>query len=286
HPLHSPFGLRTVGQNQLHPQLLHRPPKLRLRPFARHLFGHAAHPFTAVNAVPVHIQALRQPPPAHPALRYVIAGPRRLLLRELGPDPVGRVIHHHHQHCLGSPPFKPVVVRPVQLHHHPKTLLAFPPLPMPLPPLPHLSRPLGDQPPPQRLMVHHQPLDPQILRRQRRPKIWIPLRVARQHPLTQFQRLAPRAGPSSRPMHQPAIPLRLIPLPHPLGLAIAHPHRRSRGHQLELPAFDLRQHRQPFSFFSTHQYRSFQHLPLFPSGSQRGHFYRVATRLTFPWTAG
>ena len=58
-PLHTPFGLRTVGQYQLHPQLLHRPAKLRLWPLAGQLFRHAAHPFTPVNAVPVHIQALR-----------------------------------------------------------------------------------------------------------------------------------------------------------------------------------------------------------------------------------
>src|ERR1039458_382020 len=167
----------------LHPQLRHRPAKLRLRPLARQLFRHAAHPFTPVDAVPVRIQALRQSRPPHPALQYVIAGPRRLLLEELRPHLVGRVIDHHHQHRLGSPPFKPVVVRSVQLHHHPKTGFAFPPGPLPLPPPPHLPRPLGDQPPPQGLVIHLQTLPRQILRRQRRPKIRIPLLVARQHPL-------------------------------------------------------------------------------------------------------
>ena len=41
HPLHPPFGLRTVGQDQFHPQLLHRPPKLRLRRFPGQLLGNA-----------------------------------------------------------------------------------------------------------------------------------------------------------------------------------------------------------------------------------------------------
>src|ERR1019366_7789978 len=195
-PLHSPFGLRTVGQDQLHPQLRHRPPKLRPRPLARHLFRLTAHPFTPVDAVPVYIQALRQPPSPPPALQHVIAGPRRLRLEELRPHLAGRVIHHHHQHRLGSPPFKPVVIRPVQLHHHPKTGFAFAPSPMPLPPPPHLPRPLGDQPPPQRLVIHPQTLPRQILRRQRRPKIRIPLLVARQHPSALPGGLAPGTRPS------------------------------------------------------------------------------------------
>src|ERR1019366_5345712 len=174
-----------------------------------------------------------------------------------------------------SPPFKPVVIRPVQLHHHPKTGFAFAPGPMPLPPPPHLARSLGDQPPPQRLVIHRQTLARQIFRRQGRPKIPIPLLVTRQHPPAYLRRLAPGTGPSARPMDQPDIPLSPIPSPHTLGLAIAHAHHLPRRDQLEFAALDLRQHRQPFPFTSTHQYVFFQHLPLFPSGVERGHFYRV-----------
>src|ERR1017187_8004243 len=78
-------------------------------------------------------------------------------------------------------------------------------------------------------------------------------------------------------MHQPGIALKPIPPPHPLGLARGQDHHLPRRNQRELATLDLRQHRQPFPFSSTHQYVSFQHLPLFPCGVERGHFYRVAT---------
>jgi hypothetical protein len=78
-------------------------------------------------------------------------------------------------------------------------------------------------------------------------------------------------------MHQPGIALKPIPPPHPLGLARGQDHHLPRRNQRELATLDLRQHRQPFPFSSTHQYVSFQHLPLFPSDVESGHFYRVAT---------
>jgi len=97
HPFHPGLGLRAIGQNELDPQLLHRPPKLRLRRFPRQLFGDAGHPFATVDAVPVHIQAGGQALLSHPAFQHVVAGPCGLLLKEAGIQLVGHVVHHHHQ---------------------------------------------------------------------------------------------------------------------------------------------------------------------------------------------
>jgi hypothetical protein len=76
-------------------------------------------------------------------------------------------------------------------------------------------------------------------------------------------------------MHQTGIALKPIPPPHPLGLAIGQRHHLPRRNQRQFATLDLRQHRQPIPFSSTHQYVSFQHPPLFTSGVERGHFYRV-----------
>jgi hypothetical protein len=42
------------------------------------------------------------------------------------PHPVGRVVDHHRQHALDSPPFKPVMGRTIQLHHRPKAKACTP----------------------------------------------------------------------------------------------------------------------------------------------------------------
>ncbi|OQB94558.1 MAG: hypothetical protein BWX84_00157 [Verrucomicrobia bacterium ADurb.Bin118] len=145
HPFHPPFGLRTVGQDQLHPQFFHRPPKLGLGPFPGDLLGNAAHSFTPIDAVPVHIQALGQPIPSGPAFQHVVAGVCRLGFKELGPHPVGGIIHHHHQHARRPSSLEPVVVRTVQLHHRPKAGFTLPPLPVALPAAAHGPSPGGQQ---------------------------------------------------------------------------------------------------------------------------------------------
>ena len=67
HPFPPPFGLRAVRQDRFHAQRLQRPSKLGLRFFPGDLLGDAPQPFAPVEAVPIHLQTLRQaipPPPA------------------------------------------------------------------------------------------------------------------------------------------------------------------------------------------------------------------------------
>ena len=176
----------------------------------------------------------------HPAVKGFKAGPRGFLLEKLGAGLIGGVVHHDHQHRLGPTPLKPIVVRPVQLHHLTQARLALPPLPVLLPPPPRLPQTLGHQPAPQRLVIHFQPvLPPQILRRQRRAEIRIPTLVTGQNPSPPPRVFPPHTGPAAQTMHQSGVALLLITPPHPFGLAITQDHYVGRLAQRQLSMFDL-----------------------------------------------
>jgi hypothetical protein len=253
HPFHTAFGLRTIGQNQSHSQRCHRSAKLRLPFFPGQLVRYARGALTAIDAVPIHIQTARQPVFAPPAFKHIVAGPRRFFLRKPRPHPVGRVIHHHHQHAFGPPPFKPVVVRAVQLYHRPETRLALPPLPVLLLPAAHAQLPLGQQPPPHRVVIHLEPLLGQFLGQQCRAEVRIALLgVARQHLRSHGGCLAPQPSAPTQPMDQPGIALRLIPPPDAFGLPIAQAHQFSRLHLRQFFPFHPSHDRHPVPFLPTH----------------------------------
>jgi len=131
---------------------------------------------------------------------------------EARPHPVGGVVHHHHQYAPGAAPLKPVVVRPVQLHHRPKARLALAPLPVLLLAPTHGVCPFGQPPAPQRLVIHHQLFLQQLFSHQRQAKIGVAfLGITSQCQRPQFGRLAPRAGLAAQPMHHARIPIGLIP---------------------------------------------------------------------------
>jgi hypothetical protein len=176
----------------------------------------------------------------HPTVKGLKAGPRGFLLEKLGSGFIGRVVHHDHQHRLGPASLKPIVMRPVQLHHLPQARLALPPLPMLLPPPPRLPETFLHQPAPQRIVIHLQPILPlQILRRQRRAKIRIPAPVTGQHPGPQRGVRAPPAGAATQTMHQSGIAFLFVTPPHPFSLAVTQNHHLGGLPQRQLSMLDL-----------------------------------------------
>ena len=63
----------------------------------------------AVRLLSRSTDKLPGPPCWRPPLDHVITGPRRLCLEIPRPHPMGRVVHHHHEHAFPPPSFKPVV---------------------------------------------------------------------------------------------------------------------------------------------------------------------------------
>jgi hypothetical protein len=188
-----------------------------------------------------------------PLLHHVKAGPRRFLLKELRVRFTRCVVDHHHEHDAPSPPFKPVVMRAIHLHHLSKTSFALTPSPMLLPSTPHRPLAFFQQPSPQGLVIHFEALGAQLLSRQRRPKIRIPLRVSRQHLPSNLGRCPPPAWAASALVHQARIPSHGIPAPDALGLPITHAHYFRSLHQGEPLSLYLIQNHQAFSFLLTHQ---------------------------------
>jgi hypothetical protein len=112
---------------------------------------------------------------------------------------------------------------------------------------------LRQPPASQRLVIHHHCFLQQLFGHQRQTEIGVAfLPITRQRQGPQFGRLAPRAGLAPQPMHQPRIPIGLIPFPDALALAVAYPHQFRRRHQCQFPIRDARHHRHSFPFFPTH----------------------------------
>ena len=131
-------------------------------------FGVAA---PLVQVLPVHIQRQRHSVAFDPGPQRIRHRPDRLLLAQLCPGRVRRVIDHVDQTALGSALLQPAVKAPVHLHHLSKVFLALAPTAVPLPPPLPTPQSLRQHPPPQRLRIDFQPvLRSQVFRRQRRPE--------------------------------------------------------------------------------------------------------------------
>src|SRR5207302_10923051 len=124
------------------------------------------------------------------------------LFEYLGVRYIGRVTHNRHPNDLLSPPFKPIVMRPIQLHHLPKTLAPFPPGPMLAARPSRRPQLLLHQPATQRLVIQRKPILTQMLGGQSRPKISVAFAVTRQNLGAELPALAARAGLAAPPMNQ------------------------------------------------------------------------------------
>ena len=167
----------------------------------------------------------------------------------------------------------------VHLHQFPAVLLAWPaPAVRRLSP-PPLPQPRCQQPLPQRLHRHRQPvLFRQILRGQRRAEIRVALLVQRHDPLPP-RILTPIRRPTTQPMHHAAIAFLPITRPQPLHLPIPQAHQLAGLHQRHLAAPDPTQHFQTPPLRITHCQRL--HVGLLSEAQHgdisiwlaRGHFY-------------
>ncbi len=145
------------------------------------------------------------------------------------------------------------MVRAIQLHQFAHMRLAGPPRPMRALAPPEVRHPLRQEPAPQRLRAHRDPVPlGQLLRRQRRPEIPIPLRIEpedlRLHRLGHppVRRLAPPA------MHQPPVPLTPNPLHQPSHVPRRQRQQHTRLHLRDPLLHRLADHMHPPQILSTH----------------------------------
>ena len=150
------------------------------------------------DAVAVGVQRQRSTVLLQPAAQEVEVALHRLGGVEAGLDATRGVVDHGDQHHRLAASFQPVVDRRVHLHQFPKAIPPWPPLPMllalPLP-LPQARR---QQPTPQRVVRHPQPLLRQLLAGQGRSEVRVALLVLSEHLLPQFGRQAPIRGPAAQ----------------------------------------------------------------------------------------
>src|ERR1700733_644227 len=234
YPFHSSLRLRRTGRDQLDPQLRAHAPKLCYWLLSSQPLLRRRSPL--VQVLPVHIQRPRPPGAFDPGTQSIRPGPDRLLLSQLCPRRVRRIVHHVNQAALGSSLLQPGVKATVHLHHLSKVLLALASAAVTLPsPLP-TPQSLRQHPTSQRLRIDLQPiLRSQVFRCQRRPESFA-LRPAVLLP-HQLQHLFPNPpltcvvrAPSRAPVLQTHRSFFPIALPQPLRLSVTHSHQLTRIH--------------------------------------------------------
>ena len=252
--LDAPLGLRRVRRNPSCPQLLQRPPDLRQRLWPSLVVGLPLRTANRKHTVLVGVKISRPSPLLQVTLQQKKVLLRGVVLGKTRPGAAGGVVEHRQQRELGPASLQPVMFRRVPLHHLAATGPARPPHvhffhPPPLP-LPH-SRLHQDLP--HALFAHHHPvLLPQILGRQRRPKVGVlPLHQPHHfgpHRLPQL----PLRCPPAQPMQDSSITLLLQPR-HPLPPpALPHLPLRARPLLSEVSLFHFVYHLQPIPIAWVH----------------------------------
>src|SRR5665213_3494806 len=239
--LHAPLGLRRVRRDDPDIQLPAHASKLRHWHLAVQLlfFGGLAH----IHVFPICVERQRHavlfdPLPQHPRRR-----PDRFLLAQAAFYRRGRVVHHVHQASLSGPDLIPVMETAVHLHQLAKVRAPIAPLAMLLALACLAPQTLRQHPPPQRFRVNLQLIFArQVLCRQRRPEAAVLFLYFLQNLLPLFG--GPRSvGPSPCiPMLEPRYSPRLVALPQPLGLPVAHPHQHRAIRKPKSPRLHPRQH--------------------------------------------
>jgi hypothetical protein len=169
-------------------------------------------------------------------------------------DSAVRIIDVGHQDTLRATPFQPIGVRSIELDQFPPVRLPRPPSPMRTCPPPKMVHALRQEPGAQRLDtdVELVPLG-QLLHREGRPKITIPLPI-------QLQRLrllllgnppVRRLPPPS--MHQPLVALLLHPSNEPPHLSWSQSQQRSGMHLRQLLVYHLTDHMDPSQLLGIHR---------------------------------
>jgi len=156
-----------------------------------------------------------------------------------------------------------------------------------LPAAAHRPLPGGQQPAPQRLVIHHQPRRGPMFGHQRRTEVRMAfVLIPPQHLRPQRRRLAPRTGLTPQPRHQTRVALGLITSPDPLGLPGSQAQHLRGLHRGQFLAASRHHNRQPIPFFPAH----FQCLQVVAGVAtatppQRGHSHQVPTGKRFRLTS-
>ena len=239
--------------DQLDPQLRQAPLKLTVRLPPGQLLVHRRLGRRFVGRMLVRVDGQGEAIPPHIASEALQGGHRAFILVEPGPHPTGGIVDIGQQDAAGAAPLEPVMVRAVQLHQFAHVGLARPPRPMRALAPPEVLHPLRQEPAPQRLRAHRDPVPlGQLLRRQRRPEIPIPLRIEpedlRLDRLSNppVRRLAPPA------MHQPPVPLTPDPLHQTPDVPCRQLQQPTRLHLGDPLLHRLADHMHPPKLLSTH----------------------------------
>src|SRR6266481_8396876 len=145
---HSPFRLRRSRRDDLDPQLLAHPPKLRHRLLSPQLFALRGRAF--IHVLPIHVQRLRHSVFFDPRPQRVRRRPDRLLLAQPQLHLTARIVHHVHHATVRTAPLQPVVKTSIHLHQLPKVSPPLSPLPIGFPLASPTPQPFLQHPPPQR----------------------------------------------------------------------------------------------------------------------------------------
>ena len=216
--------------------------------------------------VPVHVQRPRDAVPAGSTPRTRRTPPPSSRARRTGrtAGPSRRRSSPSARTAGAGPPLEPVVVAPVHLHHLPQARPPLPPaavlLPAP-PPRPQPRRPAASAAASRGSTVV--PVPRQLLRRQRRPEVGVPLPV---------QPRAPPARVASSVLRFDALPRSPCTSPaSPSRGTAAHPPRLPHAHPQQLRRLRQPSTRPHFTRAKTSsRRRSFRLTPVFPSGPSTG----------------
>jgi len=252
-PLHPPLGLGGVGREQLDSQLAQRPPTLTRGLDPGQLLVHGEWGRRVIGRMFVRVDGQRNPIPSHVAREAVQRGDRPFLRVEPGKHSAARIVDVRHQHATRPAPLEPVMVRAIELHQFAHLRLPLPPRPVWALPPHEMTDPALPPPPPQGLVAEREPMPlGQLLGRQRRPEIPIPLRIQLQHHGLDLVRDPPIRWLASSPMRQPLVARLLHPLDEAPDVAGRQPQHDPRLDLRQLLLHRLANHVHPPEFLHTH----------------------------------
>jgi hypothetical protein len=215
----------------------------------------------------VAVERDRLAPSLQIGARRVEVGEGRLALDKLQMhQPAGRVIDKHQQGALRSAVLEPPVLAAIDLDQFADAIAPRPRLVNPLALLAIAPQPSFDHPLAQCLTTKGNPMIlAQLLGRQGRAKIPVPLANDRQNRSPQPLRLAPVAAPTASLRDQTSRTCGSVRLQQPKYLTALEPEQLTRRRGRQSPLIQIAQHLQPRKFAIAHQKnRHPQHPPEIP----------------------